>query len=270
MRRGRNSGLLKNPSGQLMGINLGADYCAEHEWGIKELRKMFKMDENALGIAKRTITALPESKAWGSEVSRSLVRLVETKTKSVLLVGDYCTREDWDMKRSELSGYGNDMLVTAWDEKSFGINATTEKDRAAVKEIYNAMMNKDLAIWLGGGGVFENAGLVLVIVSRIPKESTQMLHDADVGRIKLNEASEATGIAMKLEATGKRYYALSPKWKRDVNSIAQTKFNVVYWLNPMDQDNNNFGWFTVEQLEEWAQGKGPVLKTEKQKRERYG
>jgi hypothetical protein len=32
----------------------------------------------------------------------------------------------------------------------------------------------------------------------------------------------------------------------------------MYFLNPMRQQENNFGWFTVEELEQWMEGKGPI------------
>jgi hypothetical protein len=31
------------------------------------------------------------------------------------------------------------------------------------------------------------------------------------------------------------------------------------FLNPMEQSIHNSGWFTVEQLEEWAKDSGPVM-----------
>jgi hypothetical protein len=32
MRRGNEGQFLQNEDGSLLGINLGADFCAEHEW----------------------------------------------------------------------------------------------------------------------------------------------------------------------------------------------------------------------------------------------
>ena len=55
-----------------------------------------------------------------------------------------------------------------------------------------------------------------------------------------------------LEKAKCRYYALSLRWKDD------DKKEVIFWLNPMEQDKNNFGWFTVEDLKDWAKGKGKI------------
>ena len=55
-----------------------------------------------------------------------------------------------------------------------------------------------------------------------------------------------------MEKAGKKYFALSPRWKDD------NKKEVIFWLNPYHQDIDNFGWFTVEDLKDWAKGKGKI------------
>jgi hypothetical protein len=43
----------------------------------------------------------------------------------------------------------------------------------------------------------------------------------------------------------------------------------MYWLNPREQDIHNYGWFTVEELKQWAENKGPVMMTKKQREQRH-
>lgn len=267
MRRARDNGLLLTDAGVLIGINLGADYCSEHEWGIKGLREMFGMKDEGYGLDKRTVTKMPEGTEWNNDVARPWVKLIKKRNKTTLLVGRYCTQEGYDLKHLELGDYNKEKLSTAWDEKSFGIEAYSKGDQLAVNEIYKAMESGDLAIWLSGGGVFQNAGLVLAIVSRIPTDKAEQLREADLDRERLEKAALKTGIAKKLEHAGKRYFALSPKWKKDIHN-ADSKYDVVFWLNPYDQENNNFGYFVVEDLEEWAEGRGCIPKTEEQRRKR--
>ena len=89
MRRGYNSELIKDEQGQLLGFNLGADYCAEHEWGIDKIKRCFGIDvdsgerpfanwwekillvttKSALGIDKRLITKCPELVKGESKIS---------------------------------------------------------------------------------------------------------------------------------------------------------------------------------------------------------
>jgi hypothetical protein len=113
--------------------------------------------------------------------------------------------------------------------------------------------------------------LVLAVTSKVPEELNKGMVEGDLDFIKLEEAVKRTGIVEKLKKAGNKarnkstspytqtfgYYALSPKWEqKDSNS----KHPVVFFLNPMDQSNNNHGWFTVEDLELWIKGKGPIPK----------
>ena len=55
--------------------------------------------------------------------------------------------------------------------------------------------------------------------------------------------------------------ACSPKWinyedaearekrKKEMN----TEYDIMYWINYSD-DDNNYGWYTVEQIREWLKG----------------
>lgn len=269
MRRARDNGLLKDENGQLIGINLGADFCSEHEWGIKGLREMFGMKDTGYGIDKRIMRKVPEGSEWNSIAARPWVKLIEKRNKLTLLVGQYCTQDSQDLKHLELSDYKKESLSTSWDEKSFGIEAYSKEDILAVKEIWNAISNNDLAIWLGGGGVFQNAGLVLAIASRLPADKVELMRDADLDKEKLEKASNKTGIAKKLEKAGKKWFALSPGWANAIKSTKdgeiRTKHSVIYFLNPHEQRENNHGWYTVEDLELWIEGKGPIPKTTEQK-----
>lgn len=264
MRRAHDHGLLKAEDGTLIGINLGADYCSEHEWGIKELRQKFGMSDNEYGLAKRTIRKIPTWLDYQTDKITPYITFYDGRDKTVLVMSQYADAHHLD-KMSELSSYSyKEEMNTAWDEGSFGVVAFSKDDREAVREIHEAILQLDLAIWLGGGGVFQNAGLVLAIVSRVPKDKAQTLHDADVDREKLKKAVEATGIEGYLKLAKKSWFALAPSWKTAKSFMeAETKHSVVFWLNPMEQHIHKSGWFTVEDLELWAEDKGPVMKEAK-------
>lgn len=265
MRRGRDNGLLKDDNGKVIGINLGADFTAEHEWGINKLQDLFGISESGFGIERRTITKIPNGKRWFSNNEEiNFVKLVDTKKHTVLIVSERVNEEHFNLKDCYLDyrPKGSEELLTAWDEKSFAISGVSKEQREAIREMYNAMQRKDLAIWLGGGHVFQRAGLVVAIASIIPADRKQMMYDADVDRDKLTKAADKTGIASRLEKAGLKHFALCPKWKNEAHREVSSKYNVVFWLNPMEQRLNNSGWFTVENLDEWIEGNGPVPKKE--------
>lgn len=260
MRLARDNGLLKSDDGKIIGINLGADYVSEHEWGIKKLRQKFGIQDSGYGLEKRTVQDIPK-----------YVDFIDKGKQTVLIVGGYKPGDAIDLKRYELDRreFHGDGLITAWDEGSFGINASKAEDREAVRQIHNAMMEGDLAIWVGGGGVFQNAGLVLAIVHRVPEELSKKLYDADVDREKLKKAAEETGIAERLKVAGRQYYALSPEWvvSEETNT---SKYNLIFWLNPADQQNNACGWFRVEDLDLWIEGKGPIIERSNSYKKKQG
>lgn len=55
------------------------------------------------------------------------------------------------------------------------------------------------------------------------------------------------------------YYCLKPRWVSE-NEKLQTRYPVIFFLNPMRQREHDYGWFTVEELEQWTEGRGPVMK----------
>ena len=58
---------------------------------------------------------------------------------------------------------------------------------------------------------------------------------------------------------GKEWFAIIPSMNGNQLKV---------WLNPRHQNEDNNGWFTIDELKQWAQGKGPVPMTDAQKRER--
>jgi len=282
MRRGCNGGWLgenkeKPHEGSFMGVNLGASFCAEHEWGVKRLNQCLGInsDSKVMGIKRYHV----------GKVAEGVITLMEEPNDVALIIEEpssWNKRDKIDNVSRELtfSSYSKTPdFATAWDEKSLGIRVKGEKNIKKLKRVHEALLNNDAAVWLGGGHVFENAGLVIGIVSLIPKEMKDTMKAAHEDRKKLEDASEKCGIKQRIDEINNNfskehpgcydtplgYFALSPSWKR---SDMKTKHPVMYWLNPRHQDKVNYGWFTVEQLEQWIEGKGPIPMTKKQMNER--
>lgn len=268
MRSGYNNGLLEI-DGRFVGVNLGADHVSEHEWGIKYIRQSFGMDDQAVGLERRIVRAVPVPRDYQPRLQPIFVRGVRQQVAAEgQFVGFF-----FDVRSEiphELSYGFQDGLATAWSERAFGVrlNEPTEpskrpgkrskktfgekflRDAANLKELYDAFSSLDVAIWLGGGGPFRNAGLCLAIASRLPGTLTAPWKEHDEEVIKLKADVEAIGIEEELRSAGKRWFALSPR--RDGEKI-------LFWLNPLEQDIHNYGWFSVEDLRLWAKDQGPVM-----------
>lgn len=246
MRRGYRSSVVNDSDGKFIGFYMGSDFCAEHEWGIGNIRNYFGIPKKGIGIVTRKISEVPESLKKFEETHKD-------GTDFYLIFGyGYCERVSPELILLQ------DNLGCAWSNSSFGIHVDSVY-RSQLEELYEAFQRKDVCIFLGGGGVFENSGLVICIASRISADTIKMWekHDRDV--LALKQASDATGIEEILKVAGKRWHALSPRWASAIKGT-ETKYSVVYWLNPMYQKENNFGWYTVEDLKLWAEDKGPVIK----------
>jgi hypothetical protein len=300
MRRGRDNGWLTNDeSGDFMGVNLGSDQVAEHEWGIKGIKQVLGVpgaDEDndrrktdyggVYGMDRRRCKSpKPDCVALHEEGDTlNLIVMKPYSLKSFLEYGFDRTHGG----QGEWRFWTNDTMVTAWDESSFAIRVKGEENFKKLRELHEALMKGECCIWLGGGGVFQNAGLCIAIHDRIPEKHLKTMREGDMDHEKLNRAAAATGIQKKIEdaneqwrkmqevESGSRfygsdrwgYYALSPRWAHK-EERKRTKHPVIFWLNPMDQERNNYGWFTVEQLEQWLQGNGPIPKEKsKQRRKR--
>lgn len=248
MRSSQKEPIFLEEKNNFFGINLPADYCAEHEWGIKSIKQLFgipelKITEEPFGLVRRKSTKVPEIEFIDDGKHLHLILRKYSFQKGQIPFG--------------LCVYCNCSMGSAWDGDEFGIIVDKKNKDCCEKltKIKEAIDNNDVCVFLGGGGVFENAGLNIVIASKIPQENIKKWEDGDAVYAKLYRDAEATGIEEKLNSAGKKFYALSPS--RMLNG-KKSKHNVMFWLNPQDQRNVNYGWFTVEELEQWIDGKGPI------------
>lgn len=285
-------------------INLGADFCAEHEWGIAGIKADFGTElNNKNGIEHRRITKLPpltfvqdKNYFFLTSVSGRYHDLTEEKVLDSLKVIHknrdkviyplFMLLPSFDYVDPETRKYYRTPKISkdwsfssAWDKDEFAILASKEKTGNFLPDLYDAFMKLDVAIHIAGtgGNPFARGGLCLSIISRLPEHLLKVMEESDINAKKLEKASRQTGIVQKIDRINKQakkdnyllwnppkgYYALSPRWN-DFNPKKPSKYDVIYWLNPMNQKDNEYGWFTVEELEQWLEDKGPVIKNAKQ------
>lgn len=276
MRRGFGGGIRRTDDGRIESVNLGADYCSEHEWGIKGLERDFGLSKRAKpGVPRRKIRRYDGGVIGGFD------------KKSVTLWYDRMWRYADDVTKvprhidQELRLHEAPM-VGGWSDGDFGVRfAKSNQAIEDVRDLREAFERKDIAFLFQnvGDNPFANAGLNLVIVSRLPKDIVDDLAEKDADHDALLKASAKTGIEKRLDkasekqgpirpgAWGKRFgwYALRPSWAETIETTVDgrnlsTKYPVIYFLNPQDQKTNNSGWFTVEDLDAWTRGEGPIPK----------
>ncbi len=253
-----------NENGEFFGCHLPADFCAEHEWGIRDIARAFGLpqygrDEGPMDISRFQIQNVPRPE------DGLILKLGKEHHFLVLDTWDperQTDHKNW-LSASVSKEKFNEETVSIlpveasgkWDSKGFAIYAKGKGVGKYLQELHQAILNKDFAIMLGRGHAFQNGGLNLTIISKMPKIIKENIASDLSESRELNKAAEATGIYRKISKD--KYYALSPRWKDEEKS------EVVFWLNPTDQRNNESGWYDVDDLEQWLEGKGPIPKVQK-------
>jgi len=271
--------------GELVGLQMGADFTSEHEWGIKSL----SMDLGIIDIYKAERTKVFGAERYRVKDIRDCLWFYRTKTtnESVLLYDCGIHFGSWLKDQEEkLPGSLNKIvdrynisifkpfrdekpgtIATAWDGNSFGIHVKGKKESDYLEKIKQALLDNNAIVYLGEPPLpaFSNSSLNIMILSEIPQEGLDHMKDCDKTTYNLKKDAEKTGIAKKLDKAGKKYFALRPrrgllKSRVSHGEVPPSKYNIMFCLNPMDQHINNSGWFTVEELQQWIKNEGPVVK----------
>jgi len=220
------------------GVNLGYDFCAEHEWGIDRINQIFGInnDEEIYGIEKRLIHKIPDYLSLDKR--KDFFYLTCTRSKEFII------KEYHDYQKSFKRN-----LITGWCDASFCICTNAQE----IEELYEAFQKLDVAIGVGKAlNPFGSGGLVIVIASKMPELDKELLYQEDKAWHELNVEAKQTGIYELLKSKNKYYYCLEPERQSD-NSIR-------WWLNPQEQQKYNSMWCTLKDLQDWAEDKGAVMK----------
>lgn len=261
MRQSFGGTIIYNKNNELIGVNLGAEFCAEHEWGIRRMCNRLGIANNnaVVGVDRRKITN-------GTSVDGGLVKIKKKKYFYIYSANiNHLMGEEKKTLQNILDSLGMYLgeatlekygFMSFWDEGGFQV-LFDEKYIEFGEELLGAIKENDALIYVGESkSPFIRSGLHIVILSKMDKEKINEMKEKDEDKNKLIECAANTGIHEILRKAGKQYFALTPQWKND------EKKEVVFWLNPMQQHLYNFGWFTVKELQLWAKDKGPVIKKE--------
>lgn len=266
---------VENGAGQIVGLSLGHDHCAEHEWGIEKLRRALGMT-GGMGVEGRTATKAPPFFRFET-YKHTLPKARGVKTAQRWPAAVLCVKahaSDWDtdntataveMVKNNRVGFmtspsdhwykeERDNLRTAWSDDGFIIHVRGEENVKRLTELAALFQENDLALADPSAFAFSRSGMSVIAPSRmLPEEKAHVLAQ-DEAHAKLVSAAKATGIEQVLADAGKGFYALSPAW------TDKSETDVKFFLNPREQHKFNFGWYTVDELKAWANNEGPILK----------
>ncbi len=295
MRQSHKVHVIYNDQGSIDAIHLEAGGCAEHEWGIDRLndklgikgqasRSCFGLDcrtsdkkTKDLGIItvefKKRMDVIKEMlvSPSGKQVEKSHKRQVPAIALFIKpnyhfddmmeFVDSYnktwTHRDELVEKTADFEAYR-----AYWDQGNFIVLAYGKKAVKKIKTFFENAQENNLSCFLANNmpnNPFSRSGLTLAIYQSVPEEVKNMMASYDVKQMDLDDLVAKTKIVDKLQSAGKRYHALSPALVQD-KAKDNTQHEVKFFLNPWEQSKNNFGWFTVEDLELWIENKGPIPK----------
>jgi len=281
---------------KFIGIALGYDYCAEHEWGIKDLKRSCGMQEankKNMRIKNRIINKCPllifketvkkkknfailyTGRSW--DTSENAENYIPHDLKN--FEDDLIWREKYNIEHP--NNDNKDNIITAWDEGSFGIAVMGEKEIKFLKELHEELKKCNIAIAVANFRAinpFAGSSLCILITDRIPKETIDVLYYADKEFYDREDYEEKIGMKKIINKYGnkngyngdKYFMACSPKWidydnvenREKLKKELNTKYNIHYWINYSDNDNNH-GYYSVEEIKKWLTGKKKLTEIRK-------
>lgn len=264
MQPGNDPGVILD-DGILVGVYLSADATSEHEWGIDGIRSNFGIDKTQPGILSRKVTRNHPSLQWVEwpDGSCGFGTFSEHEVKSGKVpygLDRFPSKWDDDDERHE----GD--IAGAWDGSTFGVRVKPEH-RDGLKALCDAFATGDIVIMIGGGPVeFAAHGLIICRHSALPPSVNEdiLKKQEEAREVAAYEAS--TDIKTRLRKAGCQFGYLGARKMQDGTWG--------WWLNNGKNPNRHYedlyGWYTLEQLEQWAEGTGPLAAFPQQPGKRSG
>jgi len=247
-----NATLLYDDNNNLIGINLSADSTSEHEWGIKKLRAKFNCTQEKDGLLAAKITK--DASIIGSFIKDNIKWFFITSSTD--FIGADSHEYSWYTQTDETS---KTQMKCGWDERNFAVICNNEEVILKLKSFFE---KNDVFITLGGGHVFENAGLILVQASSIPKETIKQTINATKEHHKAKDTLQTSKAFKLLKVKEKEWKTMFPfTWHTPWSYIALSPHGTQYWLNPQSQDILHWGHISLQDIEDWANEKeGTIIK----------
>ncbi len=272
--------LVRSGDGSAKAIYLEAAPIGQHECGIEPMMQALGVgDESIDGIERFTV-----KRQTGTVFGEPLFKTFETKVRSwangrrktVKVLSLAVLVPDWRADhRPELYSDTHE-LCGEFSRENAVVFARTPEAKAMLLRIEAHAAKGDVAVYWhnGSGNPFHRGGLMISIPSLIEQEFLDDIRAVHIDEKRLAAAAEATGIAARIRASKERQsgrgpLSLTPAWKYQVKGRhglkdidpRSTRYDILFYLDPLERNRFNQGWFTVEELDAWLNGSGPVIKT---------
>lgn len=262
-----------------LGVFLGYSYCTEHEMGYQGIARSLGLRDSLKfpGIDSRVNTKsnniifednLKIKNSYYSILYLHKESSIRDHIKQAQLAEELGYNKELAISIVENNKYlfnKNKPFVMLWDSDKFAIilKGLKNKYREHLKYLAECFLNNQGCIFYNkpnNKNPFSKGSLVLTSVSKVNDDLRKSMLETDLKFKRLKEEEAKIRWKGRIGSGHTSYYALTPKLIEDMNSEFNTKYPIVFWLNPANQKKYNYGWFTVEEIEEWYLGVGPIVK----------
>lgn len=169
----------KKKPAEVIAVSFGADFCTEHEMGIQPLRQLLGMDNNAVGLERIQARLAPEPFFFEGTIDGNYVVAFAVSCTGGKLNGFKDKKQV--LRLLDLYPYlSNTHLYTAWDDRGFGMLGNDEASISVVREMYEAYLNCNIAIYMNRPQCFGNAGFVVAKASMLPQSLLEKFKKEDL------------------------------------------------------------------------------------------
>jgi len=263
----------KDGSKTFLGVNLGFDFCAEHEWGVSDLKDTLgvwngnpETENKIYGMARDKITDTSSVFFFSKEFHKSSKEFVTIYFLGSSEYFDKERNEEFaDFRKSDIEYFilnGDKELLTYWDSSSFLI-ISDQKDEMI--KLNKAFLNKDIGLRpFSRSMVFSpdmKAGLILFIMSELSPEVDKWMIEDQKEYYRMFKKFRRYNLEKKFKKAKIHYDVLYPMSKEKDQEDPISKFP--YWIHwwPLDTDKYEGGRYTIEDFQELLKkGSGPLVK----------
>lgn len=253
-----------------VGVILGFDFCAEHEFGVGPLFQAMAMQETpGIGLESRKIGMTPNRLRFVEYKHKPRDRRRKAYPAALLYcipgTGWRTDEELFQAARSETQFFSepgdtwhnpkNDICC-AWSDSDFAIQVRGEENIARLRELKDAFDRADIvASTPHVMGFFRNGGLAFGILGKFSAQTLQAVRERDEAAKRLSDALKATGIEQKARESGRPASIANAFWEDGQPDTLRL------YLCPADRRKFDSAWLTVDEAKKWAEGASFLDKT---------
>jgi len=269
-------------NGQVIGFALEADFTAEHEWGVDQMKREFNIPTMKLkehiekknsNILNRLFYKIPLNIEHSHNAEDPHLYIIKNKEYLFLTMSnnyDGKKRTPKDLNRYYYMRKDREF-GGAWDESEFMIVAKNTKENLEFfKMLVKAELENDLFI-----GFYPDVlkqGLLILKYSGILEEDLLAYEESSKEAAVMLQLVHDSKIEKTIKANGKGFHALRPMivseegFKTAHNSYESG--TLMFFLNPQEQRKYASGWYSLAEIQEWAEkDSGPVIERKKKEDE---